>query len=43
MSGDVAACYSIEHEQLIKTTSAPYDALRCPVRGGQCPPPMPVS
>jgi hypothetical protein len=32
--------YSVEHEQLIKAATAPYDALRCPVTGGACPPPF---
>jgi phosphoribosylpyrophosphate synthetase len=39
----LSANNSIEHEQLIKTAAAPYDALLCPVTGGQCPPPMPAS
>jgi hypothetical protein len=38
----LSASYSIEHEQLIRTASAPYDALLCPVTGGQCPPPIPA-
>lgn len=32
--------YSIEHERLIRASTAPYDALLCPVTGGACPPPL---
>jgi len=30
--------YSEDHRRLIQAQTAPYDALRCPVTGGSCPP-----
>jgi phosphoribosylpyrophosphate synthetase len=35
--------YNDAHQQLIKASTAPYDALICPVTGGECPPLLPVS
>ncbi len=29
--------YNVDHERLIKASTAPYDALLCPVTGGDCP------
>lgn len=34
--------YQPDHERLIRASTAPYDALVCPVTGGACPPPLPA-